>query len=334
MSGERDPVDRLLGAVTRMMPLNRSEWGRAMRAELAAIGSTRERLAFVASCARVVARQPSAYRRVGYVLLVAASLAAVGMKAATIGYVPLRVAAIVMVCVLALVSWLGRRRGLLGPVGRSRSARVVRVAGYAVVAAMTAELLANLGAHPDQALDATRTAAPLTVVLVTFLAGFLTLTSQRTAATARMLVVGGCSGVAAALVWGLAVIALGPIPTRIGGAVFAVGAGMLVAALANAGRREGGRDGLLAVLCAGVVGTLSIFELVIVLSVFGPSSLIPDLARPALSAADDLAQSRNEIQDPYVGLAFAGFLLAALLTVVAIRTHKHALVTEPDLAQR
>ena len=320
MNRRRDLAERLLGAVTRMMPPARGEWGRAMRAELAALGSRRERLAFATGCARAVAGQPAVYGRVGYLLVVAAALAAVGFKVATLAYVPLRVAAVVMVCVLVLLSWLGRRHGLLGPVGHSRSARTMRLAGYAVVAAMTGELLANLGANPDQASDAVRTALPVTVVLATFLLGFLALTAQRAAAPTRVLIAGGCSGVAAAVLWALVVVALGPIPTSIAGAVLAVGAGMLAAALAAASRRDADGQWLLAALCAGVVGVLCIVELVVVLSVFGPSRLIPDLVAPALSAADDLAQSRNEIQDPYVALAFAGFILAVLLTVAAIST--------------
>jgi len=329
VSRERDLAGRVLGAVVRMMPPDRSPWGRAMHAELAAIGPVRERLAFVAGCARVVAGQPAAYGKAGHVLVVAAALVGVGVKAATIAYIPLRAAAIAMVCVLALVSWLGRRRGALGPVGRSRSARLTRAAGYAMVAAMASELLANLGANPDQAPDAARAALPVTVVLATFLVGFLALTAQRTAATARVLIAGGGAGVGAALVWGLAVVALGPIPTRIVWAVLAVWGGMLAAALINTGRREGAANGVLAALCAGVVGTVSIVELVVALSVLGPPSLIPDLAPRALSAAADLAQSRNEIQDPYVVFAFIGFLLAAVMTVVALGAREHKPVTEP-----
>lgn len=89
-----------------------------MRAELAAIESRRERLAFVGCCARVMAGQPVGNGRAGYFLVIAAAFAAVGVKSATIANLPLRVAAIAMVCVLALASWLGRRRGLLGSVGR------------------------------------------------------------------------------------------------------------------------------------------------------------------------------------------------------------------------
>jgi subtilisin family serine protease len=49
------------------------------------------------------------------------------------------------------------------------------------------------------------------------------------------------------------------------------------------------------------------------LSTVGPPSLIPDLAARALSAAADLAQSTYEIQDPYVALAFAVCILAAVV---------------------
>jgi Mn2+/Fe2+ NRAMP family transporter len=89
------------------------------------------------------------------------------------------------------------------------------------------------------------------------------------------------------------------------------------------GMEHGGMErGALAALSAGVVAGLLIFQLVLVLAVLAPAGLIPDLAPVALTAADDLAQSRVEIQDPYVAVAFGAFLLAAALSFVAIGTRR------------
>jgi hypothetical protein len=330
-----DLAGRLLRAVVRMMPAERGEWGRAMRAELASIGPARERLSFAAGCLRAVAGAPAAYRRVGYCLLVAGVLVAAASRAAALAYLPLRLGLVALVGVLVVVSWLGRRRGPLGPVGRSWPARGVRVAGYVLVVALTLGLLPNLGKDPDQASDAARIAPVFTVVLATFLVGFLALTTDRSAADARVLAAGAGSGVAATAVWAVAAVVFRPIPTSIAATVFLVAAGMVAAALAGGGRSgsHGGHGrGLLAALSAGVIGALLIFQLVLVLSTFGPPSLIPDLAAPALTAADDLAQSRDEIQDPYVAVAFGGFLLAALLSIAAFATRRPGPVPRPSTA--
>jgi hypothetical protein len=89
----------------------------------------------------------------------------------------------------------------------------------------------------------------------------------------------------------------------------------MVAAAAIAGRDRT----LVAIASAGMIGALLIVSTVIVLSAYAPPALIPDLAPHALSAADDLAQSRNEIQDPYVVLLLFGGVLALLTVVTALR---------------
>jgi hypothetical protein len=61
-----------------------------------------------------------------------------------------------------------------------------------------------------------------------------------------------------------------------------------------------------------------IFVAVILLSSYGPASLIPDLAPAALTPADDLAQSRNEIQDPYVAIFLLGAILSAAVAVTSL----------------
>jgi hypothetical protein len=93
---------------------------------------------------------------------------------------------------------------------------------------------------------------------------------------------------------------------------------MIVAVAANARRGGDPARGLLAALHAGIVGALLIVVLVVVLSSYGPAGLIPDLVPAALTPADDLANSRIEIQDPYVALLFLSGLLAVALSAVSV----------------
>ena len=66
------------------------------------------------------------------------------------------------------------------------------------------------------------------------------------------------------------------------------------------------------------LGPLLVFAEVVLLSSYGPAWLIPDLVPMALSPADDLANSRIEIQDPYVAMLFLACLSALVLTVASI----------------
>ena len=61
-----------------------------------------------------------------------------------------------------------------------------------------------------------------------------------------------------------------------------------------------------------------------VLSGAGPAWLIPDLVPMAISPADDVANSRIEINDPYVALLFPAGLTALPLTVVSIATRRRS----------
>nr|BFE60126.1 hypothetical protein GCM10020063_046520 [Dactylosporangium thailandense] len=108
---------------------------------------------------------------------------------------------------------------------------------------------------------------------------------------------------AAAAGWWLASqLLFPPVAAGVGGAVvvtgFAIGAVLLL------GARRGGhvRDSVPAALGVAVLTPLLIFALVTVLSAYGPAWVIPDLVPMALSPADDLANSRIELQDPYVAL--------------------------------
>lgn len=64
--------------------------------------------------------------------------------------------------------------------------------------------------------------------------------------------------------------------------------------------------------------------LVWILAKFGPAGLIPDLHPHALTPAARVAESRIEIHDPYVGVAFLGALLATALSVAGLVTRRPA----------
>ena len=313
-----DGADRLLALVVRLLPAGRRDWGRAMRAESAAIEPARERWVHALGCVRVVLAQPAVVRAVGYPLVGVALLGAVLRWSGGIAYAPLRWGVVAIVAFLLGVAWSGRRPGLLGPVGRGRVARAVRAGTCLLVGAMTAAFGSAAGTHGPPEEQA-RTGVPIfAVFLGSYLIGFLALTAHRTAATGRALALGVGGSFAAAVAWLMAQFAFPPLSASAAGAVVAIGLAVAVVALAGAGRDGGARSAALAALCVSTLGPLLVFVEVVLLSSYGPAWLIPDLVPAALSPADDLANSRIEIQDPYVAMLFLACLSAIVLTVASI----------------
>jgi len=66
---------------------------------------------------------------------------------------------------------------------------------------------------------------------------------------------------------------------------------------------------------AGAIGVLTIVIELVVMASYAPASMIPDLAPAALTKAADLAQSRIELEDPYVFLMFLGFATSVALSI-------------------
>jgi hypothetical protein len=261
-----------------------------------------------------------AVRRVWYPLFTAGMLGAVLVWSGGLVYAPLRWGLVGLVSVLVVVWWLGRRTGVLGPVGAGRAARLVRAGGSALVAAIGTTFVVSIASHGDPA-EQTRFGVPIfTVLLTCYLVGFLAVTSARSMATGRVLATGAGAGVAAAGLWLVAVVVAAPIPADVGMAVFLTTAAMAAAVWANAGERGSNVGALLAALSAGTVAMPLVFVLVVLLSSYGPPRLVPDLVPAALSPADDLANSRIEVQDPYVALLFVAGLLAVALSAASIAT--------------
>jgi hypothetical protein len=286
-----------------------------MRAELAGIRSRRARWWFTAGCVRVVATRPDVWRRLGYPLLPAGVLVAVLWWTSRIGYAPLHWGVVGLVGLLVTLAWVGRYRTAFGPVRPDPAARGVRTVGYLLVGTLAFGVVAFLDGRGHDPREQAHVGVPIfAVVLTGYLLGFLAITARRGPATPHALTAGTIIGTAGAAVWTGATLALPPIPANVGFALVAVVAAMTAAAFLTARRGNGqlGGQAALAALCAGTTAALLIVLAVGVVSTFGPPRLIPDLAPAALTRADGLAQSRIEIQDPYVAIMFLGWLIAAV----------------------
>jgi hypothetical protein len=305
---------RLLACAVWLLPPARRPWGEAMLAELAAIESDRHRWRFAAGCVRVVVTRPAVLRRVGYPLLMAGVLAVTLWWTSRIGYPRFHWGLVTVVAVQLILVGVGRVRGPLGPVADGWTTRLVRAGGYLLLTWWTVRLIAFMVTQ-----DPSEMASGLPMfglMLTSYLIGVLTLTAQGSAATRRVVTAGvGGGGIAAAL-FTLSAFVYPPIPTGLIRALALTALAMLGAAVA-AGTGESHRR-MLAALCAGSVAALLIGTALVLLSAFAPASLIPDLAPAALSRADDLAQSRQEIQDPYLWLLFLGALIAVPQSVLAL----------------
>src|SRR6266508_5231184 len=183
-----DGPARVLAGAVRFLPKGRREWGRAMRAELAAIAPDGGRWRFVLSCLRVVAAQRLAPRALGYLLLGSAVLAGVVALTSPIGYPPLRRGLVGLVAVLVAGSGLAGRRWLLGAAGAGGVARLVGAGGYLVVGALALSVVLDMrGPVPNPGETASAGVPINTLLLTVYLVGFLAVTARRCAATGRVL---------------------------------------------------------------------------------------------------------------------------------------------------
>jgi hypothetical protein len=197
-------MDRLDRAITglarcsvRVVPAERREWAEAVWAEACEVPA-HQRLSWVAGGLWTVIRQAGIVRRLAYWLGVAAlawgasemvslvwrgAPVAPGFRSVSVPTISLgtgiyvdpsttgdfRSLVITTVVVLAVLPWVGRRRGAFGPASDSSAARVVRVGGCAAICVLVlvlARLAQTLGENlADGALAGVITAS-LTVILV------------------------------------------------------------------------------------------------------------------------------------------------------------------------
>ncbi len=128
-------------AAARLLPPGRRQWGEAVQAEAAAVAAGWPRLHWLAGGLWLVLREANVGRKIcnwlGVGVVTAAAAWAVWLSWRTASTADGESAADrfrILVGAAALVGlpWLGRRRGLCGPVGSTLTARLVRVAGCAV----------------------------------------------------------------------------------------------------------------------------------------------------------------------------------------------------------
>ncbi|MEV6847263.1 hypothetical protein [Actinoplanes sp. NPDC051411] len=323
-----DLPGRLLDAVTNFLPRGREQWGRAMRAEMAALDARGERWRFAGGCLRVAVTQFHLLRATLHLAVVLGALGTVFAWAATIDYRPLAWPLDAMVSVLAVVCWQARRTAMLGPVGDGATAGLLRGGGYLLAGAIAA--LCLLHARPATGSEAESGIGLLVagVIVAAYALGLVLVCARSAAATTRLrLTAVGC-GTVAALTWLLAVTAVPPIPASTGSALALTATAAFAALSMNLGTA---RRALLAALLSGAVTLALIFCAVVLLARYGPDALIPALTPHALPA-NRVAESRIEIIDPYVLVFVLGGLAATALGAAAVSTRRPTTARRPSTA--
>jgi len=143
-------LTKMLRDSARLLPPGRQEWAEAVQAEAELVPAGWPRVGWLAGGLWLAAKEAEIMRKVVYWLgvgMVAAAAAwAVWLSwhtspAADALTVTDRVRVLVGVAALAVMPWVGRRRGWFGPVGGSIAARLVRVAGCAGVCGLGAAIV-------------------------------------------------------------------------------------------------------------------------------------------------------------------------------------------------
>ncbi len=145
----------MLGGAARLLPPSRRHWAEAVRAEAKQLPAGWPRLGWLAGGLLLVAREGNVARKTGYWL-------GAGMVSALVAWtvwqswqaVPAadsesaadRVRVLVGLAALIVLPWVGRRRGVFGPVGTSIAARLFRVVGCAAIWGLGA-IIVHLDSH-------------------------------------------------------------------------------------------------------------------------------------------------------------------------------------------
>lgn len=309
-----DVAGRGLAAAVRLLPPHRREWGLAMQAELAAIAGARDRRRYTLGCTRAVLTQPAALRTAGANLLVLAfGAVAVGL-ALSYRSVGVRVETLVLLVVLGLAAWRGRRPGRLGPVADYPTARRARTGGCVLVGGCVMLFLAS-GKHDD---PSGWWLAALAMAL--YFATVLAATARSASADPVVLRAAAAAALAGLAAWWIPMLLLAGVRSHPHLALAAAGLAALAAALATGRRLTGGAPAALAGVGAATATCLLIFLAAV--GTYGAfPRLAPDIAGPGdaggLTPAARAETNRIESTDPYVGEFLLGALLGAVLISAA-----------------
>jgi WD40 repeat protein len=200
-----DGADRLLAVVAWLLPPGRQDWGRAMRAELAALSATADRRSFAAGCLRVAVWPGQVPQVARFLVVVGAALALAAASGATAA---LRVELVGLGVAAPVVLWrLGRREAVVGAVGPTRTARVARRGILAVVVCGVVagiETIAVTLPREGSMTAASGAVTGLTLVIVflsAYTAAGFAATSAAAAVPVTTLAAAGGFGAAAGLGW-------------------------------------------------------------------------------------------------------------------------------------
>ena len=218
----------LLHRSVRTLPDERREWGEAVLAEAHEVPRGRSRLSWLLGGVWLVAKETRLLRSLGY------GIAAAVMSVALVWFAwnpestnpatPVsRIDLIATVAMLTLLPWIGRWHGWLGPVGRSRPARVVRASGYLLIWAL---LLVRVGVgrfagarfehfqafnqdnwESDMVTGAITGSLLIFGLTAAYTVGVLAMTARRSTVAPTTLAFGAASG----LVAGIVIYALTPL---------------------------------------------------------------------------------------------------------------------------
>lgn len=325
----RDLSARALAVVVRLLPSRRSEWGRAMRAELASLDDVGARRRYTLGCVRAVLSDRTAMRTVA-LRVVALTFGVVALAfAISIHGVGVRIETIVFVLAFGVLAWSGRRSGPLGPIADHPPARRIRAAGYVVLGAYILPALASFAAASPQHDQSG--VWMFYVALSLYLASVLLVTAQRTAARPRTLHLMAVITVAGLAAWWVPMLLDASVRAHPSWALLSVvGTITLGLVIATALRWPSGQAAL-AALAAGVAVCLLIF--LAAQSTYGVDPrLVPDLGHvPGMTAAGEVEQNRAEAVDPYVAELLLGAVLGAALVAATTTASRRVQRTEEHL---
>jgi hypothetical protein len=325
----RDLSARALAVVVRLLPSRRSEWGQAMRAELASLDDVGARRRYTLGCVRAVLSDRTAMRTVA-LHVVALTFGAVALAfAISIHGVGVRTETIVFVLALGVLAWSGRRSGPLGPIADHPPARRIRSAGYVVLGAYILPALASFAAASPQHDQSG--VWMFYVALSLYLASVLLVTAQRTSARPRTLHLIAVITVAGLAAWWVPMLLDASVRAHPSWALLSVVGTITLGLVIATALRWPSEQAALAALAAGVAVCLLIFLAAQSTYVVDPR-LVPDLGHvPGMTAAGEVEQNRAEAVDPYVAELLLGAVLGAALVAATTTASRRVQRTEEHL---